>query len=436
MKKALFMFAMALVAFASCQKQEEPASVEFAKSQYVLLADAPLEVSVTLSSEAKNSVSFPLTFAGTAAKGKDYTVSAESVSISAGSKSGSITITPAENYAEKTIEIGLGTLPEGYVLGANAKANVAVEAKEVLIYSFQNEKSDVLDKSVIKVNISGLSSGKSWVATENIDLPYKLEGSTDAVEVVEDAIKIAKGANYGTLTVISKDVELGSADAKVTLSVDQAKAGERFAAGTNAKTELSIKGVLKISSLLGTWNFGRVFGSDPDFELELWFEEMGDDSSLLPVNNEGFTLTFAEDKDEDGNVIGYKIIPGGEGDFGSFYRESAISWTAPIADNMTKPDGKAISDYCSQECNMFVASYDENLDGDELLTWFTIKANRNFDNSNENIADAAIAMRLDSEGNLVIHIKDYDQPPFGEMWWDPGYDPDMFAFASVFTKAE
>lgn len=435
MKKAFYLLAIAVMAFTACEKTPEPIAVNFDKRQYVVLADAATDITVTLSRADDKPATIPINFAGDAVKGTDYTVSADIVTFAAGSTSSTITITPKDNYAEKSIVLTLGNLPEGYVAGFSTQANVAVEAKETLIYSFAAVKTDVLDKTVLKVNITGLSAGDKWVATEDIDLPYKVEG--DAVEIVEDAIKIKKGSNYGTLTVRAKDLALDAEAAKVIISVDAAKAGPRFAEGTNKSIELTVKGVLKISSLLGTWNFGGIYGSDPTLEdedgLESWFFLMDDDPDLLPVNNEGFSLTFEEVKDEDGNVTGYKIIPGGKGDFNNFFRESSITWTAPVPDKMTKPDGIIISDYCSQEVNMWVAMYDMNLEDVENLTWFTLNANRTFDNSNEKIAPAAIALRIGADGELVLHIKDYDQPPFGENWW---YDVDMFSFASWFTKAK
>ena len=82
---------------------------------------------------------------------------------------------------------------------------------------------------------------------------------------------------------------------------------------------------------------------------------------------------------------------------------------------------------------MFVAEADGV---DELAyTWFSLSSvYRNFDGNADATGAGAIAIANDADGNLIILIKDYDQPPFGEMWWDPGYDPDMFSFASRFTK--
>jgi hypothetical protein len=44
-------------------------------------------------------------------------------------------------------------------------------------------------------------------------------------------------------------------------------------------------------------------------------------------------------------------------------------------------------------------------------------------------------MRLLSNGNLEIHLRDYDQPPFMPNWWNASrFDADMFGFCYVFKK--
>ena len=182
-----------------------------------------------------------------------------------------------------------------------------------------------------------------------------------------------------------------------------------------------VKGVLTPETILGTWEFDEIINLD---ELELWFEEMWDDPTLLPTHNEGFTLTFG------GSEGSYTITPGGEGDFMNYYRETTISHTAPV-----NPVSGSITlgAYTSDEAQMFTAEVDTPR---QQITYFRLaEVNRAFSAETETIGAGTIAMRLRNDGKLEIYIKDYDQPPFGEMWWD-GFDPDMFSFAATFTKAE
>ena len=122
----------------------------------------------------------------------------------------------------------------------------------------------------------------------------------------------------------------------------------------------------------------------------------------------------------------------GTGDWANYFKECVIDYTAPI--NMCAK-GVATGPYTSTELQMFV----ENSEGisDQDYTYFSLSSvYRNFDGDASAVGQGAIAITYDADKNLIVLIKDYDQPPFGEMWWDPGYDPDMFSFASRFVKAE
>ncbi|MBQ5528355.1 MAG: hypothetical protein IIU05_04825, partial [Bacteroidales bacterium] len=174
--------------------------------------------------------------------------------------------------------------------------------------------------------------------------------------------------------------------------------------------------------LAGTWKFAEVFDLE---EIELWFEEGEDDPSLLPVNNENFTLTFTEDV-ETGEVT---LTPGGTGDFANYFREAKVTLTNPM-NCSTK--AVILGDYTTYECNMFEA---EVLEGAPFVyTYYALSnANRAFSAKTEALGTGVICVRLDEAGDLILQIRDYDTPPFGESWWD-GYDADMFSFCSRFTK--
>lgn len=431
MRRILTMLASVAIVMAavSCEKEQTP-ELGFGKSHYVLLPDAPLTVDVVTNVAPAADLTVELSFTGDAVLGEDYLVSSESVVIPAGQVKGSLTITPEANYeADRSIVLSM-TLPAGYASAKYATATVAVEAKELLMYSFEVAEADVLDSYVVKLNISGATSGTDWVATEDMQIPFKFVEALENPDVVtfdtENYFALAKGENVAKVTVSATGLETGET-AEVKLAVDEEKAGERFVAGENTSITLNVKGILTIKSLLGTWTFNEVLALE---EIEFFYMEMEDDVELLPTHNEGFSLTFSEVVAEDGSVS-YKVTPSGEGDWNNYFRESAIDYTAPI--NMTST-GEATGDYTSSELNMFVAEA-EDIDA-EQLTYFGLEtANRSFDNTAESIGKGAIAMRLNAEGKLIIHLKDYDQPPFGLMWWD-GFDADMFAFVSSFTKAE
>ena len=413
----------------SCNPEQTP-SLSFGKAQYVLLADAPLTVDVVTDVAPAADLTVDLLFTGEAVVDADYTVSATSVVIPAGQAKGSVTITPLNNFEEgKNIIISM-KVPTGYQLGKNATATVAVEAKEMIMYSFSAAQANVADKYTVKLNLTGSESGADWVATDDMEIPYTItpaltEGGV--LSAADDVFVVKKGENVATLVVNAGEVE--GEPAKFVIAVDQANAGERFVAGTNASIELTVMGAMKLSKLVGTWTFEEVLDLE---ELEMWFEEYfleGDDSSnpeLLPTHNEGFTFTIAE------NDGVYTLTTSGTGDWAKYFKECVIDYTAPM--NMCS---KAVvtGPYTSSELQMFVAESEgvEELD----YTYFSLSSvYRNFDGNAEAVGQGAIAITYDADNNLIVLIRDYDQPPFGELWWDPGYEPDMFSFASRFVKAE
>lgn len=428
MKKTIIIALAALLAIVGCTK-ENPISVSFEKATYVLLSDGSVDVKVVLNRAAATDLKIALNFGGTAVKGQDYTASAEAVTIPAGSNSGVVSISALDNLAESSIQLTL-TPAEGCVAGAFAQTTIAVDAKEKIVYSFSSAKATVLDFYTIKLELKGMTSGASFVATADMEIPYKTSGKVESVNFESDFIHVAKGTNYGVLVVKpGEDMEIGDA-AQLTVAVDDSKVGPRFVAGTNKEIELNVTGVLKLSQIEGTWNFDHIYDVD---ELAMWFEEMEDDPSLLPLNNDGFSFTIA--KADDGS---YDFTASSTGDFANYYRAAKIDYCNPI--NISPdPKSELMGDYCTKEYNMYI-SEDEESGEEELFqynTYFSLSnVNRAFSASSESLGKGAVSFYRISKG-LIVVIHDYDQPEFGEMWWDDDkFDSDMFGFAALFTRAE
>jgi len=426
MKKLIFAFAALVVVAASCAKNEAP-KISFDKQVYVLLADGSVDVKVEMSAAQSADVVVPITFEGDAVKGSDYTVSAESVTIAAGQTSGIVTIEALNNLAESSIKLAIAPVA-GCELGKYPTATVTVEAKEKILYTFSSATATVLDSYKVKLNLTGLESGSKFVATADMEIPVKLAGDVESCTLSSDVIVVKKGDNYGSVTVYAGDVDFGD-EAEVFISVDAEKAGSRFVEGETSTICLDIQGMLKLSTLVGTWAFDSVADVD---ELEYFFEEMEDDPALCPLKNEGFQFTVAEVKDEEGNVTGYTFTPNTTGQFAAYFREADITYTAP---KNIASDGELVGEYCSIEYNMFVYDVFE----DYLYnTYFELSnVNRSFDATAESLGKGVISISMNADGSVILSIHDYDCPPFGFMWWeDEKFDIELFSFASLFTKVE
>jgi hypothetical protein len=424
--KKIFLLIAAFTAllFTSCSK-DDSVEISFGKTTYAMLADGSVDVELKVTEPASSDITIPVTFGGSAVINDEYTVSANEFVIKSGTSSAIITLSPKNNLtAGKEITITLSSVPKGYKLGLNPTTIVTLDKKELIICSFSTDKTDLLDEYTITAILTGETSGDKFTATTDMIIPLKLESTNITLgkefEIVGGGnleLKVAAGTNKGTLRIKSKDISIGETESLV-LSIDKEKAGARFILGDYGKITISLKGVLKLSNIVGTWTFDKIIELE---EIQLWAEEMEDDPELLPYRNSGFTLEIK--CNEDGT---YSLIPGGtKGDFSNFFVETGIEYgkiVNPIKKYVT------LGDYCTEEPFMWTAN---NIQ----LTYFKLaKANKAFSSSNSTIGESTIALRIDENGNLEVHFRDYNEPPFMTNWWSTPFDPDMFGFASVFKK--
>ena len=410
-----------------CKPKEESPTIEFQDKISTILSGSSVEVTVNLDKPAPAALAIPVEFTSDAVKGVDYSVSAEVFNFALGTTSSSITITDNGMKGNTAITIKL-LAAEGVKIGTNFTAVVTKDAEEALIYSFSTTKADLIESSKITLSITGQKSGAKFMAAEDLVIPFTLEGdAADFIESDAETFVIKKGGNSASITFKPSDDVAEAPGESVIVKIDNSK-NDKLIPGDNAYVRFKVHSDLQTpNKLLGTWEFSRIYDLE---EIEMWFEEMEDDVDLLPTKNEGFTLTFTEDE-ETGAVT---VTPGGSGDFLNYFRNATVTLTTPM--NYVV-GGELEGKYTVKELNMFMAEDPGYEDGVVFTYYLLSSANRDFSDSSESLGESVIAFRLTEDGDLEMQLRDYDCPPFGEMWWDDEkFDAEMFGFASVFTKAE
>ena len=423
MKRILSFMAAAIagvIAFSSCEDSKP--SIEFEKSLYVLSETPTVSVTVVTSEPVSSDITVPLSFSGTAVKDKDFTVSSASVTIAAGQRSGSVDITntavSSSSIEELTATVSM-TVPSGYEAGNKSTTIVSLVPKETLVYSFASESADVLGSFKTKITITGSVSGSSVRLADDLTVPLTVTGDAASHIVFKDdkpQAVVSAGNNYAYIEFTVSD---GYKDGDKAVIGVNTTADSRFIPGDNETFTASLYN-LKVPE--GTYTFSKVFD---DEELSQFFEDLQDDSSLLPLKNEGFTLTFSTD--EDGNHI---VEPGGTGDFANFFRKSVFVPTTP---KNYSNEGTVTGKFTVSECTMFMA--EAGYQAHTNIYYELQTANRAFSKTKETLGKAVIVFTIMDEG-LVVEFRDYDKPPFGENWavdWGK-FDADMFSFASLFVK--
>lgn len=419
--------AAAAVTISSCEKDDKP-TVEFEKSLYTVYAKRSVDVNVILSEPAAENVSVQITTAGATA-GTDFELTGTPVTIKAGESTGTFSVKNLNLTDASPLNLGI-ECPAGYSLGTKFVTIVTPDPEETLVYSFQTTKADVLGSYVANIKVTGVTSGDKLSLSDDVVIPLKISG--DAAQYVTfDATTKAVDASYSgphavlkagkstaTFKFSLKDGFTDGAKINVTVDMDEAV---RFIPGDNESAEYTLFSVKVPDAILGTWKFSKVFDKD---ELAEWFEMEEDDSSLLPLNNTDFTLTFT--KDESGVVT---VTPNDKGDFANFFREATVTPTEP---KNYSTEGTVIGKNTVSECTMFMSN-----DGYKVHTntyYLLSTANRAFSKAEEQIGESVVVFTI-IDGNLIVEFRDYDKPPFGENWWsDNKFDADMFSFASLFVK--
>ena len=408
---------LTLALFSVACSEDGKITVEFEKTLYTVHGGGSVDIAVNVSEPAASDISIGLLFSGSASADK-YAASFDTVTIPAGETTGTVTISDIRISQEEQIVVGIVSCPAGYTPGAKSVTIVTVDAEELLVCSFATTSDNAIGSYRARIDVSGAVSGKDLSLNEDVVIPLTASGAAasylnfggepHALLKAGDKVAIAEFS-------LKPGFEEG---AEVKLSIKEGE--DRILIGNNETITLKLYGAEIPEALLGTWTFDHVFDIE---EVEEFFSEMEDDITLLPTHNEGFTLTFEKD---DAGII--TVTPNDKGDFAKFFRTATVTPTEPI--NYSS-EGIVTGMNTVSEINMFMASEDY---GVHTCSYYRLsEANRAFSSEVETLGEAVVIFTL-VEGGLQVEFRDYDTPPFGEMWWDPEFDPDMFGFASLFVK--
>ena len=408
---------LTLALFSVACSEDGKITVEFEKTLYTVHGGGSVDIAVNVSEPAASDISIGLLFSGSASADK-YAASFDTVTIPAGETTGTVTISDIRISQEEQIVVGIVSCPSGYTPGAKSVTIVTVDAEELLVCSFATTSDNAIGSYRARIDVSGAVSGKDLSLNEDVVIPLTASGAAASyLNFGGEPHALLKAGDKVAIAEFSLNPGFEEG-AEVKLSIKEGE--DRILIGNNETITLKLYGAEIPEALLGTWTFDHVFDIE---EVEEFFSEMEDDITLLPTHNEGFTLTF--EKDNAGIIT---VTPNDKGDFAKFFRTATVTPTEPI--NYSS-EGTVTGMNTVSEINMFMAM--EDYDFHTCSYYRLSEANRAFSSEVETLGEAVVIFTL-VEGGLQVEFRDYDTPPFGEMWWDPEFDPDMFGFASLFVK--
>ena len=408
---------LTLALFSVACSEDGKITVEFEKTLYTVHGGGSVDIAVNVSEPAASDISIGLLFSGSASADK-YAASFDTVTIPAGETTGTVTISDIRISQEEQIVVGIVSCPSGYTPGAKSVTIVTVDAEELLVCSFATTSDNAIGSYRARIDVSGAVSGKDLSLNEDVVIPLTASGAAASyLNFGGEPHALLKAGDKVAIAEFSLNPGFEEG-AEVKLSIKEGE--DRILIGNNETITLKLYGAEIPEALLGTWTFDHAFALE---EIEYFFGELEDDITLLPTHNEGFTLTFEKD---DAGII--TVTPNDKGDFAKFFRTATVTPTEPI--NYSS-EGEVTGMNTVSEINMFMASEDY---GVHTCSYYRLsEANRAFSSEVETLGEAVVIFTL-VEGGLQVEFRDYDTPPFGEMWWDPDFDADMFGFASLFVK--
>lgn len=408
---------LTLALFSVACSEDGKITVEFEKTLYTVHGGGSVDIAVNVSEPAASDISIGLLFSGSASADK-YAASFDTVTIPAGETTGTVTISDIRISQEEQIVVGIVSCPSGYTPGAKSVTIVTVDAEELLVCSFATTSDNAIGSYRARIDVSGAVSGKDLSLNEDVVIPLTASGAAASyLNFGGEPHALLKAGDKVAIAEFSLNPGFEEG-AEVKLSIKEGE--DRILIGNNETITLKLYGAEIPEALLGTWTFDHVFDIE---EVEEFFGEMEDDITLLPTHNEGFTLTF--EKDNAGIIT---VTPNDKGDFAKFFRTATVTPTEPI--NYSS-EGTVTGMNTVSEINMFMAMEDYDV---HTCSYYRLsEANRAFSSEVETLGEAVVIFTL-VEGGLQVEFRDYDTPPFGEMWWDSEFDADMFGFASLFVK--
>ena len=408
---------LTLALFSVACSEDGKITVEFEKTLYTVHGGGSVDIAVNVSEPAASDISIGLLFSGSASADK-YAAGFDTVTIPAGETTGTVTISDIRISQDEQIAVGIGRCPSGYATGTKSVTIVTVDAEELLICSFASTSDNAIGSYRARIDVSGAVSGKNLSLNEDVVIPLTASGAAASyLNFGGEPHALLKAGDNVAIAEFSLNPGFEEG-AEVMLSIKEGE--DRILIGNNDAITLKLYGAEIPEALLGTWTFDHVFDIE---EIEEFFGELEDDITLLPTHNEGFTLTFEKD---DAGII--TVTPNDKGDFAKFFRTASVTPTEPI--NYSS-EGIVTGMNTVSEINMFMAM--EDYDVHTCSYYMLSEANRAFSSEDETLGEAVVIFTL-VEGGLQVEFRDYDTPPFGEMWWDPEFDADMFGFASLFVK--
>ncbi|WEK17500.1 MAG: Calx-beta domain-containing protein [Candidatus Pedobacter colombiensis] len=384
-RNAFTAFLIAAIGLTACSKKDNASpdvKIEFEKASYGIPQSGEVTLKVITSANVNSTTTIPFTISGSAVKGTDYTLSAESFIIAAGTNSAEVKVTTTASFDKnKSFKVELGTMPAGATSGNLLFTEVSIQPKDILIYSF--EYPNVTMTETAEINLTLQTGVGSFVAEKEMRIPVELAQGSTAVEGVNFSfdgtkeIVVPAGKSKGTIKLKFLKQEAG----KDLIVLKLAAINNHYVAGNFATTKVSIFGS-NYTRLIGTWKY-KAFSNIDWLVLNTTY--LNDDPATLPSKNTNKDLLiFGE------NGLTVQMT----GDVKNYFRDAAVTNLGEVDERLQE-----VSGYPKVKMQLVQLS----------------AMNVNFSATKQNIRPGQLGLRVFTEAGkeiLEVTIIDYEPTSF------------------------
>lgn len=412
MKKIMLFMALLVSAawvFTSCGEEDGKKSptLSFAKSTYAITGEEAIVVELQSSVAVTENTTVRFTLSGAAVENTDYTISAHEFVLKVGESKATVEVKPKGNYPVAA-DIKLELLPvSGFELGRYKTATLAVESGENTIYSFVTDYNVLAGELFVEVELKN-ALGNSYIATEDISLPFVVSEESTAVRDADFSIEgnvsafiIPKGKKNASIKIEFIKHEEG----KDLLVLQLQAPNVNFIPGNYDKMKIKIYGPTTVGKLFGKWVFKGTTSFD-DIKNYYGGSTAESDFVNMPINNSNSdTLEFvAGEKD----MLKLHVT----GDMKNYFRDCEISYV----------EDRTVQDPYNGE--------------KKTLSFMELSSvNVKFSANTKEERKAEVGFRVLEDGTLEVTVMDYAPVDFFqgilEVMGDMSYTPIIYHFTKV-----
>lgn len=259
----------------SCEEDETKltASVAWSSDAYTLseAASSPLSATLSLSAAWSSDLTFTISTSGTAISGVDYEAIDKTITVAAGETTGTLEITPIDNYeletADRTLTLSL-TLPD--------VSGLTLEQDEVTITLVDNEVAG----SVVAAFESTAFTTNEYLA-ESVSVPVVLSAAyaDDVTLTYTYGGTATEGTQYEAAETTSVTIEAGSTSTEIIVPILDTKSY----AATSTIT-LTLQTPENGAIALGNETTATIDVINPVVDMTLWHDESNVYNSIYAYN--------------------------------------------------------------------------------------------------------------------------------------------------------